>query len=489
VLKLTHTKLNQTKISFLAIPVCEDADIHEYGTIQELVKKAGCFQEFQGKKDQELELNCPDETGFQRVMCMGVGKLNVLDAEIFRKMAGKAVRSAIKKKMADVVIVLPAVGKIPVDMPDLITAVSEGACLGNDVFDLYKSEKKIRPLDRIHLWAASEVVNDFQRLPSRIESVCEGTLTARRWVSMPPNEKKPEAFTRTIVTEAEKAGLQVTVLDEKQLQKDGFGGIMAVSSGSLSHPRMVVLDYCPEHAGQTVVLVGKGVTFDAGGINLKPSTSLEDMKMDMAGAAAVAATLITLARTGCRHRVIGVLPIVENMPSGNASCPGDIIRTYNGKTVEIGNTDAEGRLILADAMAYAVEHCQPAVLIDAATLTGACVTALGEQIAGVFSPDDNLAQQVCQSGEKTNERCWRMPLPDDYRVLLKSDFADINNMSRSRWGGAITAALFLSEFVGNVRWAHIDIAGPAYAKKESTYCGAGGTGFGVRLLWDVVQQL
>jgi leucyl aminopeptidase len=232
--------------------------------------------------------------------------------------------------------------------------------------------------------------------------------------------------------------------------------------------------------------VGKGVTFDSGGINLKSSGGLEGMKMDMAGAAAVAGTLLAVAGLQPKIGVIGVLPLVENMPSGTATRPGDIIRSYAGKTVEIGNTDAEGRLILIDAMAWAVKKYKPDVMVDLATLTGACVVALGEKIAGVFSPDDDLAGAILASAEKTHERCWRLPLPDDYKEYLKSDLADIANMSSSRWGGAITAALFLAEFVGATRWAHIDIAGAAYTKKDGAYCRAGGTGFGVRLLCDLL---
>ena len=224
------------------------------------------------------------------------------------------------------------------------------------------------------------------------------------------------------------------------------------------------------------------MTFDSGGINLKPSASLDEMKMDMSGAAAVAAALITLARLKHKFRVVGVIPVVENMPSGDATRPGDIIKSYSGKTIEIGNTDAEGRLILIDAMAYANKMFKPDVMIDMATLTGACVVALGEKIAGVFSPDAALSAAIVAAGTATGERCWAMPLPEDYKPLLTSEFADINNMSSTRYGGAITAALFLSEFVEDTPWAHIDIAGPAYSKKAGDYCGAGGSGFGVRLL-------
>ena len=288
---------------------------------------------------------------------------------------------------------------------------------------------------------------------------------------------------------AKKQRLKIQVLSESQLKQKKFNALLAVAAGSQCKPGLVVLEHKAAGAKKTVALVGKGVTFDSGGLNIKTGGSIADMKSDMSGAAAVAATLITAARLKTKVNLIGAIPIVENMPSGKATRPGDIIRSYAGKTIEIGNTDAEGRLILIDAMAYVLKKYKPQLLIDLATLTGACVVALGEKIAGVFSNDAQLAASIASAGEKTHERCWHMPLPDDYKELLKSDFADINNMPSSRWGGAITAALFLSEFVGDTPWAHIDIAGPAYLKKENAYCGPGGSGFGVRLLMEFLEGM
>jgi leucyl aminopeptidase len=213
------------------------------------------------------------------------------------------------------------------------------------------------------------------------------------------------------------------------------------------------------------------------------------MKIDMAGAAAVAAAVITAARLKINKRIVGVLPLVENMVSGKAFRPGDIVRSYSGQTIEIGNTDAEGRLILADALAYAVKHYQPRAVIDLATLTGACVVALGDRIAGLFCDDVPLREQILQAGRTTHERCWSLPLPDDYQDLLKSELADMRNIGPGRWAGAIVAALFLSRFVGDTPWAHIDIAGPAYAKKAQAYSEAGGTGFGVRLLCRLMESI
>jgi leucyl aminopeptidase len=213
------------------------------------------------------------------------------------------------------------------------------------------------------------------------------------------------------------------------------------------------------------------------------------MKIDMAGAAAVAAAVITAARLKLPKRIVGVLPLVENMVSGKAFRPGDIVRSYSGQTIEIGNTDAEGRLILADALAYAVKHYRPRAVIDLATLTGACVVALGDRIAGLFCDDAPLREQILQAGRATHERCWSLPLPDDYQDLLKSELADMRNIGPGRWGGAIVAALFLSRFVGDTPWAHIDIAGPAHTKKAQAYGEAGGTGFGVRLLCRLMESI
>lgn len=488
-LNLESADFGKVKIETLVIPVCEDNDIHEDQTISLLIEKAKGFKEFKGEKGDNLIFYNPEEVNAQRVILLGLGTLEKTDLETLRQVGGRAVKECIKKDLSEVQIAVPCAGKINLDIASVIEGVMEGAFLGNHLFDRYKQDKKHKPLSEINLLVKPDMVDKFNELLSRVELVCQGSILAREWVTMPSNDKRPEAFTQSIVSLAEQEDLTVTVLDEKELELNKFGAMLAVAAGSPSKPRLLVLEYNPKAAEKTVALVGKGVTFDSGGINLKPSSGLEQMKMDMAGAAAVAGTLITAARLKTGVRTIGVIPIVENMPSGNAARPGDIVRSYSGKTVEIENTDAEGRLILIDAISYAIKQYKPQTLIDMATLTGACAVALGEKIAGVFSFDEKLAEDIVFSGKKTHERCWRMPLPDDYKELIKSDLADIKNMSSSRWGGAITAALFLSEFVEDTRWAHIDIAGPAYIKKESDYCGVGGTGFGVRLLCDLLEKL
>ena len=488
-LHLKSADLKRQKIETLAISLCEDKDIHEDPVIKAVIKKALKLKEFSGKKDESVTLYDLPDVKAQRVILTGLGKLENLDRETLRAMAGKTVKTCIKNGLANLWFAVPDAEKLDLEPSEAIEAMQEGAYLGNHIFQKYKGDKKKKALKQINFLVKSQVARKFRHLCSKVATVCEGSYLAREWVSTPSNEKTPEKFTRSIVSLAKTQRLKIQVINEAQLKQKKFGALLAVAAGSQSKPSLIVLEHKVPGAKKTVALVGKGVTFDSGGLNIKTGGSMADMKSDMSGAAAVAATLITAARFKKKVNIIGVIPIVENMPSGKAIRPGDIIRSYAGKTVEIGNTDAEGRLILIDAMSYVIKRYKPQMLIDLATLTGACVVALGEKIAGVFSNDDDLAAAIMASGEKTHERCWRMPLPDDYKEFLKSDFADINNMPNSRYGGAITAALFLSEFVNDVRWAHIDIAGPAYNKKENAYCGPGGSGFGVRLLTDLLDRV
>ena len=488
-LSLKSIDLKKVKTETLIIPVCEDTDIHDDRIISSLITRAKKLKEFKGDKDEEVIFYTPPEIKADRVIFMGLGKLKELNAESLRAFAGKAVKKCINIDLPEVLIASPSAKKIKMEMPLPLEAIIEGAYLGNHLFDKYKDEKKHVPLKKIDFLVTPDVAKSYGKILKSITTICEGTIFARDLINTPSNDKKPEQFTKIIADAAKKENLKVKIFDEKELKRKKFGAMLAVAAGSESKPRMIVLEYNPKGAKKTVALVGKGVTFDSGGINLKPTGSLEEMKSDMSGAAAVAATLIALAKLKLKIRVVGVIPVVENMPSGNASRPGDIVKSYSGKTVEILNTDAEGRLILIDAISYVIKQYKPETLIDIATLTGACVVALGEKIAGVFSSDDELAQSIVNSGEKNHERCWHMPLPDDYKKDLKSDFADLKNIAGSRWGGAITAALFLSEFVGDTRWAHIDIAGPSYMKKGNAYCGVGGTGFGVRLFCDLLEKL
>lgn len=473
----------------LAVPDSEDRDIHKNKDLKKALAAARSLEEYSGGHKEQVMLLNPEGTRTRRCLCVGLGKGKDITPDRMRIFAGQAVKAAIKSELKRLVIAVPEAKALGLPLSTLLVALMEGAILANHAFNRYKKSPKIKPLQRVMLLVTAQMARRHKSMIDAVEAVCRGTLQARDWTSTPSNDKVPAQFARAIAAAARKNGLHVRVMNEAFLKKNKFGALLAVSAGSKNGPRLVELSYAPQGAGQTIVLVGKGVTFDTGGINLKPSTGLNTMKIDMAGAAAVAASMIAIARLKPKHRVVGLMPLVENMPSGSATRPGDVITSFDGKTVEIGNTDAEGRLILIDAIAYAKKKFTPDILIDMATLTGACVVALGEKIAGVFSPDDALAQAIVESGNTTEERCWRLPLPEDYSELLKSDVADISNMPASRYGGAITAALFLSEFVGDTRWAHIDIAGPAHTKKATDYCGPGGTGFGVRLICDWIKNL
>jgi leucyl aminopeptidase len=488
-LKLTSVDLQKSKEPTLVVPVCEDDEIYDEPVLADLAAQARQHSEFKAASGDVLTLYHLPHVKFQRVVFCGIGPRGKVDTESLRAVAGRAVKKGLKDGLQSLLVAAPSAAKLQIEPAAVFEALLEGAFLANYLFDTYKKEKKLKPLKRVQLRVPPQMVRRFSALAAQVEAVCAGTLLAREWVNTPPNDKRPEQLARMLAGAAKKAGLKVTVLNETFLKNNHFGALLAVAAGSESKPRLLVLEYRPRNARKTIALVGKGVTFDSGGINIKPTDGLKDMKIDMSGAAAVAASLIAATRLKPKMNVVGLIPLVENMPSGSATRPGDIVRSYSGRTVEIGNTDAEGRLILIDAMAYAIQKYKPHTLIDLATLTGACMVALGEKIAGVFSQDPILSDAIVQAGQKTHERCWPLPLPQDYIENLKSEGADISNMSSSRYGGAVTAALFLSEFVGRTRWAHIDIAGPVYAGKESDYCPAGATGFGVRLLCDLLGRL
>ncbi len=479
----------KSKIDMLAVPDCEDRDIHKNTDLKKALASARSLEEYSGGHKEQVMLLNPEGMRTRRCLCIGLGKSEDITPDRMRIFAGQAVKAAVHSRRKRMVIAVPEAKPLGLPPDVLLASIMEGAVLANHAFNRYKKAPKTQPLQRVLLLVPPQTARRYKGLIDTVEAVCRGTLQARDWTSTPSNDKVPAQFARAITAAARKSGLQTRVLNEAYLKKSKFGALLAVSAGSKNGPRLVELVYAPRGAVQTIVLIGKGVTFDTGGINLKSSTGLNIMKIDMAGAAAVAASMMAIAQLKPKHRVVGLMPLVENMPSGSATRPGDVVTSLEGKTVEIGNTDAEGRLILADAMAYARKTFKPDVMIDLATLTGACVVALGEKIAGVFSPDDALAEAIVESGNATTERCWRMPLPEDYAELIKSDVADISNMPVSRYGGAITAALFLSEFAGDTRWAHVDIAGPAYTKKATEYCGPGGTGFGVRLICDWIQKV
>ena len=364
----------------------------------------------------------------------------------------------------------------------------EGLHFGNYSFDKYKSENKKDKLLNVYLYSG-----DTKKLKSALNTanaLMEGVNFTKNLQNEPAITVTPAEMAKQVSGTLTKAGIKVKVYSEKEIQKMNMGGLISVGMGSVHPPRFIVMEYNgnPKNkSAKKITLVGKGVTFDSGGISIKPSANMGEMKADMSGAAVVAGTLLAAANAKLPVNLLGLIPTAENMPSGSALRPGDIIKMASGKSVEVDNTDAEGRLILADALDYA-SKAKSDVIIDLATLTGACVVALGEFVAGLFTKDEKLADSLYKSGLKTYDRVWRLPIWDDYNELIKSDVADVKNVG-GRWGGAITAAKFLEHFVDRkISWAHLDIAGPAMANSSSNYSKKFMTGFGVRLLFDYLSN-
>jgi leucyl aminopeptidase len=371
---------------------------------------------------------------------------------------------------------------------DGLAAFIEGATLGSFGFSMRKDGPRDRPVRRI---ALALTPGDDERKASlrRAVAMAGAGWQARLLASVPSNIKTPQWLAEQAVASAEAAGLKATVLDEKELAERGFGGVIGVGQGAAAPPRFVQIDYKPRRSSRKtrhVVLVGKGITFDSGGLSIKPGQSMVTMKRDMTGAAVVAAVMAALPELDCQVRVTGLLPMAENAVSGTSMRPGDVITQYGGRTTEVTNTDAEGRLVLADGMAYAVDKLDPDVLVDIATLTGGIKVALGQHTGGLFANDDRLATHLDEAGARAGEPLWRMPLCGEYEAKLSSKVADSDNAP----GGppAITAALFLQHFTGGLPWAHLDIASVGDAPKEHYEWTEGPTGFGARLLLDWLGQ-
>ena len=371
-----------------------------------------------------------------------------------------------------------------VDRAAAAQAFAEGVVLGGYQYLAFKSSPS--PTKLAHVVVVGRGGAGITRALERGALVAGAVSWARDQVNLPPGEKPPETFAKAAQQLLRGTGVKVEVLDVAALRKEKLGGILGVGQGSEQPPRLVRMTYSPPGARGVVALVGKGVVFDSGGLSLKTAGGMETMKTDMSGAAAVIGAMSVLRDVGVKTKVVALTPMVENMPSGSAIRPGDVLRMRNGKTVEVLNTDAEGRLILADALALAVEAGADAI-IDLATLTGACVVALGEKIAGLISNDDGWGEQVQAAATRAGERVWPLPLPEEYRKQLDSEVADLKNIGGGGYGGALTAGLFLEAFVDGRPWVHLDIAGPARAGADDGAVVKGGTGFGVRTLVELLR--
>jgi leucyl aminopeptidase len=412
-------------------------------------------------------------------------------AEDLRRAAARGVRAA--TNASSVAIALHPAGV------DEVEAVAEGVGLGTYRYDAYKTKKDAADANQPVELTSATILTPFARQTTatkaveRASTVAAAVNTARDWVNTPPGDKRPADLVEAISAHVGAAGtdnLKVTVWDEKRLAKERCGGILGVGQGSDSPPRLVTLSYEPADAVAHLALVGKGITFDSGGLSIKPGASMQTMKLDMAGAAAVVAATVAIARLGLPVRVTAYACLAENMPSGRATRPGDVLHMRSGATVEVHNTDAEGRLVLADGLALAAES-EPDHIIDVATLTGACVVALGSYTTGVMGNDDALADTVLAASERAGEPMWRLPITEEMKsTVTSSSIADLRQHNPKPYGGALFAAAFLREFVGDVPWAHLDIAGPSFNEgSASDYTPVGGTGTGVRTLVKLAAEL
>jgi leucyl aminopeptidase len=434
----------------------------------------------------------PAPSGFKApvVVAVGLGSVPEKDetygAESLRRAAGVAARALAGTKKAAFALPLA-------DAADA-GAVGEGALMGAYTFDAYKENGKEAkaggkaPLAEVTLLGGKPRDKAFKAAVERAVAVTEELNRARDLINTPPNDLTPEAFAAVAQAAAKEHGIKVQVLDEKALEKGGYGGILGVGKGSANPPRLVKLSYKTPKAKKHLAFVGKGITYDSGGISLKPAGHNETMKCDMSGAAAVFAAVVAAAKLGLEVNVTGWLALAENMPSGTATRPGDVLRMYSGKTVEVLNTDAEGRLVLADAITRASEE-KPDAIVDVATLTGAMVLALGNRIFGIMANDDAFRTALHDTATEAGEQSWPMPLPVELRKAMDSPTADIANMGE-RMGGGLAAGLFLKEFVGEgITWAHLDIAGPAFNESGPFgYTPKGGTGSAVRTLVRLAEK-
>ena len=370
---------------------------------------------------------------------------------------------------------------------ELISEFLYGYNLKSYSFEKYKSKKKTDTSIKIDVCV--DKTDKFKKEFQSFSSVKDGVFLARDLVSEPPNELNPKHYTEEIL-KLTKLGLKIEVFGEKDLKKMGMNSLLGVGQGSSNETFLVTIKWNgKKEKGKPLCFVGKGVCFDTGGISLKPARFMEEMKYDMGGSAVVVGLMKTLALRKAKVNAVGVVGLVENMPGSNAQRPGDIVKSYSGKTIEVLNTDAEGRLVLADGLAYAEKEFKPKFIIDLATLTGAIIIALGEEYAGLFSNDDKLSEQLFKIGNTINEKVWRLPLHKNYDKLMNSKYADVQNINYAGGAGSITAAQFLQRFVSKeIPWVHLDIAGMAFSKKAASINSGGATGFGVRLLNDLIRK-
>ncbi|MEX2572238.1 MAG: leucyl aminopeptidase [Gemmatimonadota bacterium] len=494
-----RTDCTEHATALLAVTVFEGADPQDgpAGRLDERlraqVSEIVARGDFKGKPGETLLVYPRDGSAPpERLLLVGAGKPEGLDAEVLRRAAATAVKQVARLGIERFATVMHDVGggSNRLEPSDAARAVAEGLVLGSYVFDQFKTkpDDETAPAKLSGVELLEKVEEQATQLESGIRiggALGRGENLARTLGNLPGNVATPTYLADEASRIASDFGMQATIFGPAELEAESMGAILAVSQGSEQEPRLIVLEHRkgPEDA-RPIALVGKGLTFDTGGISIKPAQGMEEMKFDMCGGAAVLGAMQAIGELDLPINVVAVVPSSENLPSGKALKPGDIIRSHFGKTIEIINTDAEGRLILADALSY-VRRFEPLAVVDAATLTGSCVIALGHQASALLGNDDALIEELRTAGDRVGERAWPLPMFDEYREQIKSEYADIKN-SGGRPAGSITAAWFLREFVGDMTWAHLDIAGTAYGEGKLAYQSKGATGAPTRLFVEWV---
>ncbi len=447
------------------------------------------LKDMEGKLGKLVTIPVPGRKPAQRILLAGIGKKENITKDTIRYVSGKIAQKARELKLNEFSIIAPP--SFIVDQISSVSQIVEGAKMSLYKFDKFKAEKNENSPDLTIIVSKS---NKITQAIKTSEIVADGAIFTKSIANLPPNECTPTTLANFAKTISKKNKMKCTIISQPELKKKGFGGISAVGKGSKNEPKLITIEHNRGPKTQKpIVLVGKAVTFDTGGISLKPGQSMDEMKFDKCGGCTVLGIMKSVSELKLPINVVGIIPSVENMPGGEAYRPGDIIKMYNGKTAEILNTDAEGRLILADALAYGEKRYAPKAIIDFATLTGACIIALGNNVAAIVSNSKQLTKKITDSSKKTTEEIWELPLTQDYMDMIKSDVADIKNIGIGKAAGTITAAAFLKSAIKDTPWAHLDIAGFAWtqgaATKEKPYNPKGATGFGVRLILDYLQNL
>ena len=446
---------------------------------------------FKGRKDELLEILAPKGLPIARILLIGLGKLDKLDGLRLQATGGALVAALNRTGEGTATIQVDTLSGAPLPAADMAAHIAYGAKLRSYRFDKYRTREKEE--SKPSLRAFNFMVTDVtaaRKSSAPLDRTADAIFFTRDIISEPPNVIYPETLAERC-KRLTAVGVRVEILDEKQLAKLGFGALLGVGQGSARPSRVVVMQWngAPKAKDKRpVAFCGKGVTFDTGGISIKPSAGMEDMKWDMAGSAVVIGLIETLAARRAKVNAVGVVGLVENMPSGTAQRPSDVVKSYSGKTIEVLNTDAEGRLVLADVLWYTQDRFKPKFMVDLATLTGAVIVALGSEYAGVMSNNDELVKRLTSAGDAVGEKLWRLPLGEKYDRDIDSDIADVKNIGGGREAGTIIGGQFLQRFVNDTPWAHLDIAGVTWSKKDLPTSPKGATAFGLRLLDRLVAD-